>query len=549
MNGTLGMAKDSEAGGDEPAVHFSAVDENMNVKDISNDVEDIAKGWTQGAAPNSTPSLIERIMKFAGKGFPQIIRGKATLSLFLGFIDRHSLEVTIYRLLRATLLIAILYSLHFHFNAYDSLDEAETIFYLALIIQMGLIIKFPDNDIRPLRNRNIYIRGFLTDELQFAVIFTVAVFFLNFDLNPPLFGAALIANFVIQLLLFISWRRYKLSAYRAGKSSFGREKNVIIIGSSERGMKTADLLLKHPELKFRILGFVDRPRTDLWRYRDIPFIGTPENIHSIISRNQVDFAIMAPEPQDFLYSQKIFETVEKMGIKICLLPDIYNHTVARCCTSSLNGQPVLLYHSVPADHFALFLKAGFDRMGALAGLILSAPILLISSIAIKIDSRGSVFYKQTRIGRNGRVFEMLKLRTMTDGAEKLKTQLKHLNEMSGPVFKIKNDPRVTRVGKILRRFSIDELPQFVNVLKGDMSLVGPRPPLPKEVEQYAPWQHRRLSVKPGVTCLWQIMGRNNIDFEDWMRLDLQYIDQWSLKNDVEILARTVPVVVKGNGAS
>jgi exopolysaccharide biosynthesis polyprenyl glycosylphosphotransferase len=238
-----------------------------------------------------------------------------------------------------------------------------------------------------------------------------------------------------------------------------------------------------------------------------------------------------------------------MGIKLCLLPDIYDHTISRCRTSSLNGNPVLLYHSVPDDRAALFFKGTMDRLGALVGILLTWPILLIAAVAIKIDSHGPVIYRQKRSGRNGKLFNMLKLRTMTNGADKEKEKLAHLNEMSGPVFKIKNDPRVTKVGKILRMYSIDELPQLFNVLKGDMSLVGPRPPLPQEVEHYAPWQHRRLSVKPGVTCLWQINGRNKVDFNEWMKLDLQYIDRWSLKEDARILAKTFPAVVKGDGAS
>jgi len=174
-------------------------------------------------------------------------------------------------------------------------------------------------------------------------------------------------------------------------------------------------------------------------------------------------------------------------------------------------------------------------------------LILMTALFIKLDSRGPIFYKQTRCGLNGRQFSMYKFRTMCCDAEKQKDDLLHENEMSGPVFKIKDDPRVTRVGRFLRKFSIDEVPQFLNVLKGEMSLVGPRPPLPHEVAGFLPWQRRKLSVKPGVTCIWQVNGRNNIGFEEWMRLDLDYIDNWSLWLDAKIIARTIPTVIKGSG--
>jgi lipopolysaccharide/colanic/teichoic acid biosynthesis glycosyltransferase len=173
--------------------------------------------------------------------------------------------------------------------------------------------------------------------------------------------------------------------------------------------------------------------------------------------------------------------------------------------------------------------------------------MLATSLLIKLESKGPVLFKQVRAGENGKNFHLYKFRTMCIDAEDKKAALSTRNEMSGPVFKIREDPRVTTIGRLLRKFSIDELPQFVNVLKGEMSLVGPRPPLPSEVSGYQPWQHRKLSVKPGVTCLWQINGRNQVDFDEWMRLDLEYIDNWSLALDTKILLKTLPAVLKGTG--
>jgi lipopolysaccharide/colanic/teichoic acid biosynthesis glycosyltransferase len=190
----------------------------------------------------------------------------------------------------------------------------------------------------------------------------------------------------------------------------------------------------------------------------------------------------------------------------------------------------------------------FDIAGSAAALWVLFPMLLIVAALVKLTSSGPVFFRQVRVGLHGKKFHMLKFRSMVVNAEELKAKLQALNEQIGPVFKMKHDPRVTALGRFLRKYSIDELPQLVNVLRGDMTLVGPRPPVPQEVAQYEPWQCRRLSVPPGLTCLWQVSGRNEIDFQDWMYLDLQYIDHWNLGQDLNLLLKTLPVVVSGRGS-
>jgi lipopolysaccharide/colanic/teichoic acid biosynthesis glycosyltransferase len=195
-----------------------------------------------------------------------------------------------------------------------------------------------------------------------------------------------------------------------------------------------------------------------------------------------------------------------------------------------------------------FGKRAFDTLAAVVGLVFSAPVLLLFSILIKLDSRGPVLYKSVRLGKGGKPFIFYKLRSMYTGADRDREQLQHLNEVDGPVFKLSRDPRTTRVGRFIRQTSIDELPQFLNVLRGDMSLVGPRPPLPEEVDQYETWHRRRLEVKPGLTCLWQISGRSRLGFNEWMRLDLEYIKHQSFATDVKILWRTLPAVLSREGA-
>lgn len=327
------------------------------------------------------------------------------------------------------------------------------------------------------------------------------------------------------------------------------QRQAIIIGAGDQAKAIADKVLDSPEMDTYIVGFLDYHRDELWRYRDIPLIGHPDQLPKIIATCQVDAVIIAVETEDLPRTQDVFETAEQMGVAVCLMSDIFRSRLSRVRPGYINGIPTLVYRAVSDNLAAIWAKSLLDRLGALIGIILTAPVMLGTAVWIKLDSKGPILFRQTRSGLNGRPFTMYKFRTMVADAEELKEALRKQNEMSGPVFKIRNDPRVTRAGRILRRLSIDELPQFFNVLMGRMSLVGPRPPLPKEVVEYDPWHHRRLSVKPGLTCLWQISGRNNVDFDNWMKLDLEYIDNWSLWQDVKIIARTVPAVIKSEGAS
>ncbi|HHI03054.1 MAG: sugar transferase [Candidatus Zixiibacteriota bacterium] len=466
-------------------------------------------------------------------------------------VKKCRLEEFIYRFAKALFLTAFLIFFQNRFNLLPGFYTTYIAIMSAVLLQLLLLIKLPDNDLVPTKIIRDKAGDFLFGEIKFILMVTFVAFFAGLNISPQMFSLILAGNFILQSIVFVGWRIYNRSiAKGASPVAFpGARRNIIIVGSSERGKKAADIFLDHPELNMKILGFVDDKRKGLWRYRDVPLIGHPDNISRLISTNQVDFVVMALEKDDQHYKQRVFSTVESMGIKICLLPDIFVQSGSKCRSFSLNGQPVFLYHSVPEDRVALFIKDIIDRVGAAVGIILSAPIIAIAALAIRIDSKGPIFFKQVRSGKNGKAFKMIKLRTMVNEADTFKEQLQHLNEMSGPVFKIQDDPRITKVGKFLRKYSVDEFPQFFNVLKGDMSLVGPRPPLPQEVEKFEPWQHRKLSVKPGLSCLWQVNGRSNLDFEHWIELDLQYIDQWSLAMDAKILAQTIPAVLKGKGAS
>ena len=245
----------------------------------------------------------------------------------------------------------------------------------------------------------------------------------------------------------------------------------------------------------------------------------------------------------------IVQLCEEQGIIVRVQPEMFNLKVAKLHVDMLDGMPLVTIRSGPQDGWQLVLKQLIDVCGSAMLLLAASPLLLIVALLIKLDSPGPVFFRQERVGLHKRRFRLLKFRTMVDGADRQQPLLEHLNEADGPVFKIKDDPRMTRLGRFLRRFSIDELPQLFNVLKGEMSLVGPRPLPVRDVERIAvQWHKRRLSMKPGVTCLWQVNGRSDVNFEHWVQMDLEYIDTWTLGLDLKILLRTIPTVLKGAGA-
>jgi exopolysaccharide biosynthesis polyprenyl glycosylphosphotransferase len=247
--------------------------------------------------------------------------------------------------------------------------------------------------------------------------------------------------------------------------------------------------------------------------------------------------------------ETIVGVCEEQGIIVRVQAALFDLKVGRWHSDELDGQPFMTIQSGPSNGWHLATKRLIDILGSAMLLLALAPIFAITAVSIKLDSPGPVFFRQDRVGLNRRRFRLFKFRTMSERADELQRELEYLNEAGGPVFKIRNDPRVTRVGKYLRRFSVDELPQLLNVLKGDMSLVGPRPLPVRDVERInSQWHKRRFSMKPGVTCLWQVNGRSDVSFDEWVVMDLEYIDKWSLALDMRILLETVPTVLRGSGA-
>jgi exopolysaccharide biosynthesis polyprenyl glycosylphosphotransferase len=325
-------------------------------------------------------------------------------------------------------------------------------------------------------------------------------------------------------------------------------RNVLIVGTGPEAAEVRAKLATHEELGMHVVGHLPGPNPAPMAIDESLLLGTLHDLKRIVEDRVVDDVVFAIPVVESLTCEREIGWCEEVGVTVHLRADLVRTLFARMYPSDLDGTPMLTVSATPRQPVALLLKRALDLLASVAAIAVLSPVFLIAGILVKSTSRGPIFFRQTRVGLNGRKFTLFKFRSMYEDAEARRAALQDRNEMSGPVFKIKDDPRITPVGKWMRRFSIDELPQFWNVLAGDMSLVGPRPPIPDEVKKYERWQRRRLSMKPGITCLWQVSGRNGIDFEDWMRLDLAYIDTWSLRLDVQILLRTVPVVITARGA-
>jgi exopolysaccharide biosynthesis polyprenyl glycosylphosphotransferase len=326
--------------------------------------------------------------------------------------------------------------------------------------------------------------------------------------------------------------------------------NLLIVGTGRRAQEFIRAVKEHANWGLRIVGLIDDEHgmygKEIEGYR---VLGRIQDIPFILHRKVIDRVIFVV-PRLWLHRlDDVILACEREGISTSISMDLYDLRIAKMRQTCFNNFPLLEFETFNAKEWQLFIKRVMDITLSLFFLTISSPIYLLTAIAIKLTSKGPVFFQQIRCGLNGRKFTLYKFRSMIVGAEMKKKVVEKMNEMDGPVFKIKHDPRITKVGRIIRKLSIDEFPQFINVLKGDMSIVGPRPPLPIEVDLYELWQRRRLSFKPGITCKWQVSGRNNINFERWMEMDLEYIDSWSLWLDVKILVKTFVVVLTGYGAS
>jgi len=446
------------------------------------------------------------------------------------------------------------FNLFYHLDFFASKDMIEApqswnyykyFFLTAMVIWISLLWRRREHQNLNVQSYKATARHLMAKGLLFLFLFTSVSFLLKFAFLSRMFIFVYTATSIVWLIM-ARWiiLNHAQAAFKKGHGI----RHILLVGTGRRAQEFISHVAKHTEWGYRLIGLLDRdPKMKGEAIAGYRVIGTLEELPDILEKEVID-EIFFIAPQTWLEDvRKCILYCEAVGVPATISTELFDFEIASKTPKSLEGKTYLTIETRVPKGWRLFLKRVFDIFVSAFFLILTSPILLGVSIAVKLSSPGPVFFKQVRSGRNGRRFMLYKFRSMGVDAEEKLAGLQNKNEMTGPVFKITNDPRVTRVGKFLRKTSLDEFPQFWNVFKGDMSIVGPRPPLPAEVEKYEPWQRRRLSMKPGITCIWQISGRNAIDFEKWMDMDLRYIDNWSLGFDFKILSLTANAVFSGTG--
>jgi len=370
----------------------------------------------------------------------------------------------------------------------------------------------------PVDKYNFYFRTTLSFLTAIAIYIVILYYFKLFNQSR---AALLFFGLFSETLMILNRELISKSAKNSIKT--------IVLGKEKTAKEIENLFSLHDFFGIKIVEVLNK---------------VPENLTELLKKEPVEWIIITEKKH-----KKYINKLENLGITVSYyLKEVFGNIPCFVSLETSLPSPIITFHAFPPHYAGLFIKYTLDRILSFMAILLLFPTFVIITILIKLTSKGAVIYRHPRVGLNGKIFSMFKFRTMLENADEIKKNLHHLNKMDKVVFKIKDDPRITRIGRLLRRFSLDELPQLFNVLKGDMSLVGPRPPLAEEVNQYEDWQRKRLSIKPGLTCLWLINGRSDLPFEEWMELDLEYINNWSLSLDFFILLKTIPVILSGKGA-
>jgi exopolysaccharide biosynthesis polyprenyl glycosylphosphotransferase len=395
--------------------------------------------------------------------------------------------------------------------------------------------------------RRVIFRDLLRQSGYASIALVVSEYLLRLDLSRPFL--LFFTGFAFSLILLFRLASRRLVGLI--RREFGDLRYVLVVGMGDRARRLALNLEAAADQGIRLKGFItiQEPGDDTVRlaaavYPVYPIAQLPE----LLRRDVIDEVVFAVDSHALHSLEAVFLKCDEEGVRTRVAVDFFPHVNSEMYLERLGPIPLLTFSATPDDEVRLFLKRIIDVAIASAGLALLSPVMLFIAILIRCTSPGPAIFRQERCGLNGRRFTFYKFRSMVHDAESRRAEVLHMSKRA-TATKIPNDPRITNVGGFLRRFSLDELPQLVNVIKGDMSLVGPRPAIPQEVEQYELWQRRRLRMRPGLTCIWALNGRDQVDFETWMKMDMQYIDNWSLGLDWKIMFRTIPQVVLGKGAN
>lgn len=402
------------------------------------------------------------------------------------------------------------------------------------------------HSIRRWRSVMSEVKGLVQVTGMGLVVLAVFIFLLRLEYLSRLF----IVFFAILSLIGLWVNRTVVRMYMRHLHKKGFHNwRVLIVGSEDKVRFFTRELMEHSELAISVSGFLSLEKEELPEEVDgLPVLGTIDDLSEVLDNHVIDEVFFLTPKRMLLDVEESIHQCLEIGVQASVEMNIVNDEKKSHALSTQIGIPLMTFTALSKRRGQLVLKQISDPVVAALLLLVISPVFVVIGLSVLVGSGRPIFFKQQRVGLRGRNFSMYKFRTMVPNAEKLCDDLRDQNEATGPVFKIKNDSRITPIGRILRRSSLDELPQLINVVKGEMSLVGPRPPLASEVAQYKRWQQRRLSMKPGITGLWQVSGRSTVDFDQWMELDMKYIDSWSFFLDMQILLKTIGAVAKGDGA-
>jgi len=417
---------------------------------------------------------------------------------------------------------------------------------LAAFVIIWAIVGYFSSFYRDLELRNL-LQLILSIVSQLAAVLVVVYALLYLLRRTDISRTYVLLIGAVDFVLLLLGRALSYWGVESVRERLGRYHYLLLVGCGQRALEIATLIEESRGMGLRLVGFVDPDSSGaakLSGYQVYPL----NSVGSILQKHVVDEVVFAVNLQDLARLEPVMQHCADLGIRTRLQLEFLPPAYSRIYLENFRDVQLLSLSSAPDSELRLFFKRVFDVVLSFAALVLLSPLLAAIAAMIKITSPGPVLFSQTRCGLGGRRFTLYKFRSMINNAEQMRAELHQLNELDGPVFKISDDPRITPVGRWLRRFSLDELPQLWNVFRGDMSFVGPRPAVPEEVDQYEDWQRRRLRMRPGLTCTWVLEGRNHLDFKRWMQLDLKYIDNWSLWLDAKIFLRTIPIVLSGRGA-
>ena len=472
--------------------------------------------------------------------------GKSSLPRWILLID---ILAGICAIFFAYLLVRIEPSLAVHSNA--SLTSLDYIFYGSYVVMtLTSIALGGDYLISKRYSRLTDISLVLRSAIIAFVLLVSSAFVLEdfivsefYEFSRP--GLLMLSISYTLMLLAIRLIAHYTQARLFGSGSWRRK--MVIVGAGPQGVGVYEHLQAKNWLGVKCIGFVDQSASKS-PVEGAPLLGRVEDLSTVVVDQDVEEIVIALPPEDHVLMEQIVNNGVRRDVKVRIIPDSFAYPYSNLDIQEYDGLAMIDVKQPNLDAMHSGLKRLMDIVLAIIMLIIHSPLWVITVVLIRATSKGPALYRQARLGKDGESFEMLKFRSMVEGAHEMRNDLKRSNEASGPIFKMKEDPRVTRIGRLLRRTSLDELPQFLNVLQGDMSIVGPRPPLPEEVGRYQSRHLKRLAVRPGVTGLWQVSGRDRRDFEEISRLDLYYIENWSIRLDLKIILKTVPTVLRREGA-